>query len=324
MGTTWGPRMALMITMSRLAAAAKKYFAERLRQSDYLSEGGARPGIWFGKGAERLGLSGEVAAKDFAALADNKDPRTGKRLTVRDVANARPGYDFTFFGPKSFAAMWARTGDERLNQRALHQEKAADQDKALRCVDDDLPRRQTAHDELFFASKLAFDIAHGALARPQRHAHEAAVHRAGLGLRDARIIVFIDDPDGLVVVHDPGREAGFTLVPRLQVVVGVGAGHFGDGHGVGIERVGGADVDDAVARHERKSLLRFIVCGSVDHGKSTLIGRLLYESGLVLSYQLQALSRNSATAGGQDKELDFSLLLDGLAAEREQKKVGCI
>jgi bifunctional enzyme CysN/CysC len=42
------------------------------------------------------------------------------------------------------------------------------------------------------------------------------------------------------------------------------------------------DADDAVARHEQKSLLRFIVCGSVDHGKSTLIGRLLYESGLVL------------------------------------------
>jgi conjugative relaxase-like TrwC/TraI family protein len=107
--------MALMITMSRSAAAAKKYFAEHLRQSDYLSEGGARPGIWFGKGAaERLGLAGDVAAKDFIALADNKDPRTGKRLTVRDVANARPGYDFTFSGPKSFAAMWARTGDERL------------------------------------------------------------------------------------------------------------------------------------------------------------------------------------------------------------------
>ena len=78
------------------------------------------------------------------------------------------------------------------------------------------------------------------------------------------------------------------------------------------------DADDAVAHHERKSLLRFIVCGSVDHGKSTLIGRLLYESGLVLSDQLQALSRSGAQ-GGQSEEFDFSLLLDGLAAEREQK-----
>jgi len=78
------------------------------------------------------------------------------------------------------------------------------------------------------------------------------------------------------------------------------------------------DADDAVAQHERKSLLRFIVCGSVDHGKSTLIGRLLYESGLVLFDQLQSLSRAGAQSG-QSEELDFSLLLDGLAAEREQK-----
>src|SRR5215467_7950742 len=106
--------MALTITMSKSAAAAKKYFAEHLRQSDYLSQEGARPGVWFGKGAERLGLSGEVSAEDFIALASNQDPRTGKRLTVRDVANARPGYDFTFSGPKSFASLWARTRDERL------------------------------------------------------------------------------------------------------------------------------------------------------------------------------------------------------------------
>ncbi len=79
------------------------------------------------------------------------------------------------------------------------------------------------------------------------------------------------------------------------------------------------DADDAIAQHERKSLLRFIVCGSVDHGKSTLIGRLLYESGLVLSDQLQALDHESGKGGGKGEALDFSLLLDGLAAEREQK-----
>src|SRR5215470_10405583 len=77
------------------------------------------------------------------------------------------------------------------------------------------------------------------------------------------------------------------------------------------------DADEVVARHGRKSLLRFVVCGSVDHGKSTPIGRLLYEAGLVLSDQLQALSRDGL--GGGKEELDFSLLLDGLAAEREQK-----
>ncbi len=68
----------------------------------------------------------------------------------------------------------------------------------------------------------------------------------------------------------------------------------------------------------RKGLLRFITCGSVDDGKSTLIGRLLYESGLLLEDQLQALEADSKNVGTQGDNLDFALLLDGLAAEREQ------
>ena len=79
------------------------------------------------------------------------------------------------------------------------------------------------------------------------------------------------------------------------------------------------DADEFAACHEHKSLLRFIVCGSVDHGKSTLIGRLLYESGLVLADQLEALEHESRRYGTQGEERDFALLLDGLAAEREQK-----
>jgi sulfate adenylyltransferase large subunit len=79
------------------------------------------------------------------------------------------------------------------------------------------------------------------------------------------------------------------------------------------------DADEFVVRQECKSLLRFIVCGSVDHGKSTLIGRLLYESGLVLADQLEALAHESRRYGTQGEEPDFALLLDGLAAEREQK-----
>jgi len=78
------------------------------------------------------------------------------------------------------------------------------------------------------------------------------------------------------------------------------------------------DADDFVARQERKSLLRFIVCGSVDHGKSTLIGRMLYESGLVLVDQLDALDQESRRYGTLGEERDYALLLDGLAAEREQ------
>ena len=68
----------------------------------------------------------------------------------------------------------------------------------------------------------------------------------------------------------------------------------------------------------RKSLLRFIACGSVDHGKSTLIGRLLYDSKQVFDDQLDALVSDSRKFGTQGGDLDFSLLLDGLAAEREQ------
>ncbi|HUH93739.1 MAG TPA: sulfate adenylyltransferase subunit CysN [Casimicrobiaceae bacterium] len=70
---------------------------------------------------------------------------------------------------------------------------------------------------------------------------------------------------------------------------------------------------------ERKGLLRFITCGSVDDGKSTLIGRLLYESKLLFEDQLAALRADSRRQGAGEDELDFSLLLDGLAAEREQR-----
>jgi bifunctional enzyme CysN/CysC len=69
---------------------------------------------------------------------------------------------------------------------------------------------------------------------------------------------------------------------------------------------------------ECKSLLRFITCGSVDDGKSTLIGRLLYESQALFDDQLAALARDSKRSGTRGAELDFALLLDGLAAEQEQ------
>jgi bifunctional enzyme CysN/CysC len=77
--------------------------------------------------------------------------------------------------------------------------------------------------------------------------------------------------------------------------------------------------DEFLQQQEHKSLLRFIACGSVDHGKSTLIGRLLYEANFLLEDQRTALAAESRKYGTQGDELDFSLLLDGLAAEREQK-----
>jgi bifunctional enzyme CysN/CysC len=78
-----------------------------------------------------------------------------------------------------------------------------------------------------------------------------------------------------------------------------------------------AEVETYLRAQERKGLLRFITCGSVDDGKSTLIGRLLYESKLLFEDQLVALQADSRRMGKED-HLDFSLLLDGLAAEREQ------
>ena len=78
------------------------------------------------------------------------------------------------------------------------------------------------------------------------------------------------------------------------------------------------DIDAYLASHERKSLLRFITCGSVDDGKSTLIGRLLYDSKMIFEDQLAALEADSKRVGTQGQEIDFALLVDGLAAEREQ------
>ena len=78
------------------------------------------------------------------------------------------------------------------------------------------------------------------------------------------------------------------------------------------------DIGAYLESHEHKSLLRFITCGSVDDGKSTLIGRLLYESKMVFEDQLSALERDSKKVGTRGGELDFALLVDGLAAEREQ------
>ena len=77
-------------------------------------------------------------------------------------------------------------------------------------------------------------------------------------------------------------------------------------------------IGDGVAAAQHKSLLRFITCGSVDDGKSTLIGRLLYDSKMILSDQLHALEADSRRSGSQGENIDFALLVDGLAAEREQ------
>jgi len=78
------------------------------------------------------------------------------------------------------------------------------------------------------------------------------------------------------------------------------------------------DIDAYLETHQHKTMLRFITCGSVDDGKSTLIGRLLYDSKMIFEDQLAALENDSKKMGTQGQDIDFALLVDGLAAEREQ------
>ena len=79
-----------------------------------------------------------------------------------------------------------------------------------------------------------------------------------------------------------------------------------------------SDINAYISNQAAKDTMRFITCGSVDDGKSTLIGRLLYESKMIFDDQLSALQKDSSKFGTQGDEIDFALLVDGLAAEREQ------
>ena len=78
------------------------------------------------------------------------------------------------------------------------------------------------------------------------------------------------------------------------------------------------DIDLYLKKHEEKEILRFITCGSVDDGKSTLIGRMLYESHMLFDDHLSTLEKDSKKWGHKKTGLDFALLVDGLSAEREQ------
>ena len=78
------------------------------------------------------------------------------------------------------------------------------------------------------------------------------------------------------------------------------------------------DINAYLAQHERKQLLRLLTCGSVDDGKSTLIGRLLHDSKMIYEDHLASIAAESAKSGSAGGELDLSLLVDGLQAEREQ------
>lgn len=98
----------IRITQQDSANGAKRYYAA----ADYYSEGQELVGLWGGKGAARLGLSGTVDKDSFERLCDNRDPRTGKPLTVRTRTDRTVGYDFTFGVPKSVSLLYAMSGDQ--------------------------------------------------------------------------------------------------------------------------------------------------------------------------------------------------------------------
>ena len=93
---------------------------------------------------------------------------------------------------------------------------------------------------------------------------------------------------------------------------------IGDAYAYEAQDLIATDIDAYLEQHQHKSLLRFITCGSVDDGKSTLIGRLLYDSKMIFEDQMAALEADSKRVGTQGGDIDFALLVDGLAAEREQ------
>ena len=98
----------IRISQQDSASGAKRYYAT----ADYYSEGQEIVGLWGGKGAARLGLSGTVDKVAFERLCDNLDPRTGEPLTVRSRSERTVGYDFTFSVPKSVSARYAMSDDQ--------------------------------------------------------------------------------------------------------------------------------------------------------------------------------------------------------------------
>ena len=93
---------------------AKEYFKESLSKEDYYSEGQEIRGEWQGISAEKLGLSGPANQEEFAALCENRKPRTDERLTQRNRDNRIVGYDFNFHCPKSVSVVYEFTQDERI------------------------------------------------------------------------------------------------------------------------------------------------------------------------------------------------------------------
>ncbi len=104
----------LRMVAHKSAAAAKAYYTEGLKREDYYSEKQEVVGKWHGLAAELLGLAADVKGEAFAALAENRHPITGEKLTPRTKLDRRVGYDINFHAPKSLSVLYAMTGDKDL------------------------------------------------------------------------------------------------------------------------------------------------------------------------------------------------------------------
>jgi|GEM_PF-1295090 len=104
----------LRVYSSKGGNSAKKYFFSGLMHGDYYAEGQERVGQWWGKGAELLGLRGDVKTRDFCRLVDNQHPATRERLTLRNDLDRRGGYDLTFCPCKSLSIVALLNRDDRL------------------------------------------------------------------------------------------------------------------------------------------------------------------------------------------------------------------
>jgi conjugative relaxase-like TrwC/TraI family protein len=104
----------LRIIQSSNSISVKRYFDEGLSKNDYYTEGQETNGIWFGKGAEKLGLSGLVAKQDFESVIDNLDPKTRKPISLKNIENRSVGYDFNFHVPKSVSIVQAINKDPNI------------------------------------------------------------------------------------------------------------------------------------------------------------------------------------------------------------------
>ncbi|WP_367389090.1 MobF family relaxase [Lewinella sp. LCG006] len=109
----------LRITVSKGGKSAVNYFRDSLSQQDYYSERSQVLGVWHGALAERFSLPPTVVAEHFERLVSNRHPFTNSKITARDAANRRAGYDFTFNAPKSVSILEAMTGDDAI--RKAHQ-----------------------------------------------------------------------------------------------------------------------------------------------------------------------------------------------------------